>query len=184
MKIQLMDTKKEILVKEYADRFAAETLLAKDFVPEYAEVDMYCVKEDLFGSFGKYVTVGVTADEKFDSEFYVMTDGVLNAEEEQILLSEIADMISKLYSGEIACKSSTMVKVSDEAKKAFGFDYYIFDFRNFDCSCYHLQPVQIYENEYKYILANGHNAFWDIYEEEVPEDAQYYFGAKREPLDI
>ena len=184
MKIQLSTTKKEELIQQYADCFAAETLVAKDFVPEYAEVDMYCVKEELFGSFSKYVTVGMTADEKFDSEFYVMTDGVLDAEKEKILLADIANMISKLYGDEIALKSSTMVKVSDEAKKAFGFDYYIFDFRNFDCSCYHVQPVQIYENEYKYIQANGHNAFWDIYEEEVPEDAQYCFGAKREPLDI
>ena len=184
MKIQLNATKKKELIKQYADYFAADTLIAKDFVPEYVEVDMYCVKEEMFGSFSKYVTVGVTSDEKFDSEFYVMTDGVLDAEKEKILLADIADMISKLYSEEIACKSSTVVKVSDEAKKAFGFDYYLFAFHNLDCSCYHVQPVQIYENEYKFIQANGHNAFLDIYDEQVPDDAQYYFGAKREPLDV
>ena len=87
MKIKLSTTQKEELIQQYADRFAAETLVAKDFVPEYAEVDLYCVKEERFGSFSKYVTVGVTADEKFNSEFYVMTDGVLDVEKEKILIN-------------------------------------------------------------------------------------------------
>ncbi|MBE6789420.1 MAG: hypothetical protein E7539_07170 [Ruminococcaceae bacterium] len=184
MKIQLSSTTKEEIIKQYAETFNAQTLIAKDFVPAYVEVDMYRMQEDLFGSFSKYVTVGMTADEAFDSEFYVMTDGLLDAEKEKILLSDIADMISKLYSKEIAFKSGTMVKVSNEAKKAFGFDYYLFDFHNLGCQCYHVQPVQIYENEYNYVLENGHNAFWDIYEEQVPEESQFLFGAKREPLDI
>ena len=184
MKIQLSTAKKEELIQQYADRFGAETLLAKDFVPEYAEVDMYFVKEESLDAFSKYITIGMTADEKVNSEFYVMTDGVLDAEKEKILLADIASMISKVYGNEIEFKSGTMVKVSDEAKKAFGFDYYLLDFHNFNCSCYHVQPVQIYENEYKFIQKHGHNVFWDIYEAKVDDDAQYYFGAKREPMDI
>ncbi len=186
MKFKLSQNKKAEIIKQYNESFS---LIAKDFVPECVEVDMYRLQDEWFGAFSKYMTVGVTADARFDSEFYLMVDGLLDTEKEKIIISEISNMILKLYNNEIACSSSTVVKVSDEAKKAFGFDYYLFDFHDFGISyedkpIYYIQPVQIYENEYNFIQQNNHNVFLDLYEAKVPEDAQFLFGASREPLNL
>ena len=184
-KIKLAQKFKEEIVKQYPE---AATRIAQDFVGEYVDVDMYRVQDE-FGCFSKYYTVGVTADERFDSEFNIFVDGRLEPEKEQVMISDMALIIAELYSGEIACKSSTVVKVSDKAKGTFGFDYYLFDFHDLGVTCegeaiYHIQLVQIYENEYHFIQQNDHNDFLDLYEENVPEDEQFCFGTPRKPLDI
>ena len=184
-KIKLAQKHKEEIVKQYPEAIAC---IAQDFVGEHVEVDMYRVQDE-FGFFSKYYTVGVTADKRFDSEFNLFIDGILEPEKEQAMISDMSVIIAKLYSGEIACKSSTVVKVSEKAKEAFGFDYYLFDFHDLGITCegetiYYIQLVQIYENEYNFIQRNGHNDFLDLYEENVPEDAQFCFGTLREPLDI
>lgn len=184
-KFSLDKNMKSEIAKQYPE---GAILIEQDFVEKYVDVDMYRVQDE-FGFFSKYYTVGVTADERFDSEFNIMVDGILNEEKEQVLISDIADIIIKLYSGEIASKSSTVVSVSEKAKELFGFNYYLFDFHDLGVSCdskpvYHIQLVQIYENEYDFIKQNGHNEFLDLYEGNVPEDVQFMFGATREPINI
>lgn len=183
-KCKLSDDVKKEIVRQYPE---SVKLIAKDFVNEYVEVDMYRLQDDWLGCFSKYYTVGVTADSKMDSEFHVMTDGLLDNEKEKVMISDISDIIIKLYRGEILRKFGTIVKVSEKAKDLFGFDYYILDCHDLGVSSngksiFHVQLVQIYESEYDFIQSNDCNAFFDYYESKIPVEVQYLFGAKREPL--
>lgn len=184
-----LDQKSENIIKEQIfERFNFETLVAKDFVSDYINADMYC-NLDEFGIVCRYGTLGLCA-EYFDdyAEIYFMSDGRLETEKEKIMLQDISNIICKLHNKEVGIHSGATVKASDIAKETFGFDYYFFDIYDFnftylDKPIYIIMPVPIYENEYNYIQTNGFDAFLEEYEFQVPKDEQF-FGVSRKPMDV
>lgn len=172
---------------QYDDRFGIDKLVAKDVAPG---VDVYRMQDD-FGVFSRYITLGLCA-EKIDGDFaeiFFVVDGCLDDEKEKVFLADVGAMADQLRKGELTVKSGLTVKASEAAKSAFGFDYYLFsiydyDFTRQDETIYVIMPIQIYENEYAYIQKNGHKPFLELYDENVPEDEQLYFGTERKPLEV
>ncbi len=185
-----LDKKSQNIIKEqFFERFNIDTLVAKDFVAEYIKVDMYC-NLDKFGIICRYGTVGLCA-EYFDdyAEIFFMSNGRLGAEKEKIMLQDISNIICKIHNKDVEIVSGATVKVSDEAKKNFGFDYYFFDIYDFDFTylnkpIYIIMPVQIYENEYNYLQANGLDAFLKEYQKQVPKEDQLAFGLSRKQMNV